>query len=341
MLLLFLACAGKPNDPGTDDSSVDDTATDPWAAQYALAGSLTWSLDAATGDDCAFVVDYAATEDWSQPWTCPECEVRFLADVTVDDEACYRTVNGTLPSREHLGMAPDGTFLRHTQANFPLAAVASSTLDDDTLAIHGELTSDDGSSLTVDGALTRTLSDADPWHGFTPPSSYACEWPKADPAPYDGAWEFHVNATIPDGWFLDACGEPVRLHDLGGTYVVIDVSAVDCPPCQLMASNEHAFEAAMAKEGIQVKSVTLLAPSLSAILDDTPIETLQSWVETYDVSGPVLADRGWGYAIPERFLGAKNYPTWVVLAPDLRSIAIGSGYESHDEIAEAIRDDAT
>ena len=341
MLLLVLACTGNPNDPATDDSSpVDDTGTDAWPAQYALAGSLTWSLDDAGGDDCAFVVSYAATEDWSQPWTCPDCEVRFLADVTVDDEACYRDVNGSLPSREHLGIEPDGMFLRATLPNFPLAPAATSTLDGDVLAIHGELSSDDGSSLTVDGALTRSVSDADPWHGFTPPSSYACGWPKADPAPYDGEWEFHVNQTIPDGWFLDACAEPVRLHDLTGTYVVIDVSAVDCPPCQLMASNEGAFESAMAKEGIEVESVTLLAPSLSAILDDTPTETLAAWVDTYGVSGPVLADRGWGYAIPERFLGAKNYPTWVVISPDLRSIAIGSGYESHDEIADAIRDDA-
>ena len=54
----------------------------------------------------------------------------------------------------------------------------------------------------------------------------------------------------------------------------------------------------------------------------------------------MLADRGWGYAILEDFLGVKNYPTWAVVAPDLRSIAIGSGYESHDVIADAIRADA-
>jgi hypothetical protein len=338
---LLLACSGTDKDDSAAPS--DDTATEPsdaWPEQYALAGSLTWSLTDAGGDDCAFVVTYAATEDWSQPWTCPDCEVRFRAAVTVDDEQCYRRVTGNLPANEFLGILPDGTFVRHSRPNFALEPISPSTLEGNALAIHGELTSDDGSSLTVDGTLARTLSDADPWHGFTPPNTYACGWPKADPPPYEGEWEFHINQTIPDGWFLDACGEPVRLHDLAGTYLVIDVSAVDCPPCQLMASNEGAFEAAMAKEGIEVRSVTLLAPSLSAILDDTPQSTLEGWVETYGVSGPVLADRGWGYAIVEHFLGVKNYPTWTVISPDLRSIAVGSGYDSHDPIAEAIRQDA-
>ncbi len=160
------------------------------------------------------------------------------------------------------------------------------------------------------------------------------------PPPYDGPWEFHVNAPIPDGWFFDACGEPVRLHDLTGTYLVIDVAAVDCPPCQVMAQAEPAFASAMAKEGIEVRGVTLLAPSLSAILDDTPTETLEAWTKAYAVEGPVLADRGWGYAVLEHFLGAKNYPTWAVVSPDLRAIAIGSGFESYDAIAEAIRIDA-
>jgi hypothetical protein len=73
-----------------------------------------------------------------------------------------------------------------------------------------------------------------------------------------------------------------------------------------MASKEAAFTAAMAKDGIDVRSVTLLAPSLSAILDDTPIETLESWKKTYGVTGVVLADRGWGYAIPRLSSGRRT-----------------------------------
>jgi hypothetical protein len=320
----------------------DDTATtvpDAWLDVYAVEGSLTSSLHDAGGDDCAFVTTYAATQDWSQPWTCPECEAQFVADVTVDDEACYRRVHGNLPEREYIGVAPNDTFLRATQANFPLQPVGFSSLDGDELSIDEALTSDDGSTLTVEGTLTRTPTDADPWHGFAPPNAYACGWPKADPPTYDGPWEYHVNQTIPDGWFKDTCDESVRLHDLAGGYLVIDVSAVDCAPCQLMASKEAAFTSAFAKEGIDVKSVTLLAPSLSAILDDTPIETLETWKKTYGVSGLVLADRGWGYAIPEKFLGAKNYPTWTVISPDLRAIAIGSGFESYQLIENAIRAD--
>jgi thiol-disulfide isomerase/thioredoxin len=146
--------------------------------------------------------------------------------------------------------------------------------------------------------------------------------------------------VLPDGWFLDTCGEPVRLQDFADGYVVLDASATDCGPCQQMALDEPAFETAMAAEGISVTSITLLAPTLAAILDDTPVETLEAWRNDYAVSGPVLADRGWAYAIPEHFLGVSTYPTWVVVTPDLRTVAIGNGYESFDEIADSIRTDA-
>jgi hypothetical protein len=336
MILWILACKQIVY-VATDDSA--PSGTDAWPDVYALEGTLQWSFHQASGQKCVYAESYSAVEDLSHPWTCPDCEVQFVADVTADDADCYRKVNGTLPEREYLGFTPDRNLYRHTAANFPLEFLGTWGLETDAIAIDASLTSDDGSLLYVGGTLDRTVTTADGWNGFTPPSTYACGWPKADPLTYDGPWEYHVNQTIPDGWFKDTCDEPVRLHDLTGSYLVIDVSAVDCAPCQLMASEEAAFTAAMAKEGIDVRSVTLLAPSLSAILDDTPIETLESWKTTYGVTGAVLADRGWGYAIPEHFLGTKNYPTWTVIAPDLRAIAIGSGFESYQAIENAIRAD--
>jgi len=337
MLFFVLACA--THDPwvlDTGPSSLEEA----WPEVYTLDGSLTWTLHQANGQDCSYAETYAATEDLSHPWTCPDCEVQFVADVTADDEDCYRKVNGALPEREYLGFTSrGGPFYRQTAANFPLDMLGDFSLDEEALSIHASLESDDGSTLSVQGTLDRTPVESDGWNGFTPPSTYACGWPKADPPPFEGEWAYHVNQTIPDGWFKDTCDESVRLHDLAGSYLVIDVSAVDCAPCQLMASKEAAFTGAMAKDGIDVRSVTLLAPSLSAILDDTPIETLETWKKTYGVSGLVLADRGWGYAIPEKFLGAKNYPTWTVISPDLRAIAIGSGFESYQNIENAIRAD--
>ena len=337
MLLFVLACTTAH--PIPIDTGPFEPPPDVWPDVYALEGSVTWSLNPTNGQSCSYVATYAATEDLSHPWTCPECQVQFVADVSADDEACYRKVNGALPEREYLGFGAGSAFYRQTAANFPLDMFGSYSVDEDVLSIHASLESDDGSSLFAQGTLDRTPVSSDGWNGFNPPSTYACGWPKADPPAYEGLWEFHINQTIPDGWFLDTCGEPVRLHDLTGTYLVIDVSAVDCPPCQLMASEAHAFEVAMAKEGIDVRSVTLLAPSLSAILDDTPIETLEAWVESYGVTSPVLADRGWGYAILHRFLGQNNYPTWAVISPDLRSISIGSGFESYDPIENGIRHD--
>jgi hypothetical protein len=335
MFLFLLSC--KQIQTGPVDDTGAPTSTDAWPDVYALSGSLTWSLEGA--ESCSFVATYAAVEDWSQPWTCPDCEVQFVADVTVDDAECYQRVHGHAPLREYLGLDSEGALLHQALANFPLLPIGHAFLAGDSLPIDATLPSVNESSISVRGTLDRSPTDADPWHGFAPPGTYACGWPKADPPAYEGPWEFHVNQTIPDGWFLDTCGEPVRLHDLAGRYLVIDVAAVDCAPCQQMANGAHAFETALAKEGIEVTGVTLLAPSVAAILDDTPIATLEAWTKDHGVTGPVLADRGWGYAILERFLGAKNYPTWAVVSPDLRSLSIGSGFESYDAIEEAIRSD--
>jgi hypothetical protein len=234
VVLLLLACNKQIFHYEDSAPSVD---VEQWPDVYALAGSLTWKLN--TGDSqtsCSYVATYTAIEDLSHPWTCPDCVVQFVADVKTDDDACYRTVNGSLPEREYLGFSSANTLYRHIAANFPLDFFDTTRLDVDTITIDAHLTSDDGSTLSASGTLDRTVSTSDGWNGFTPPSAYACGWPKADPPPFEGDWQYHVNQTIPDGWFKDTCDEPVRLHDLAGSYLIIDVSAVDCAPCQLMAS---------------------------------------------------------------------------------------------------------
>ena len=44
------------------------------------------------------------------------------------------------------------------------------------------------------------------------------------------------------------CLENLRLHDFSGRWLVIDVSAMDCPPCQDMAAGERAFIETLARE---------------------------------------------------------------------------------------------
>jgi thiol-disulfide isomerase/thioredoxin len=360
LLLGIVSCVG-PDDgtPGDgsnaadDSAATDDTGSDSggsgaWGDDvYGLVGTITWSVDFADDtQDCSYSRTYAATEDWSEPWTCPDCVARFQADAVLDGVDCYQMLTGTSDVQpvEYLGVGADGSFHRTTYANYPLVEQGTAELEGDTITIHNEDEADDGSySLAVDGTLERSHSDVDPWNGFVPPDSYACGWPKADPAPFDGAWELTDGGTVPDGWFKDTCDEVVRLQDFADGYFIVDVAATDCGPCQSMATDEPAFEEDMAAQGITVHVVTLMSPSLSAILDDTPTSVLQKWTDYFGLSGPVLADRGWGYAILGTYLGKEGfgYPAWAVVSPDLRVILVGSGYGAGlwDEIGAAIEAD--
>jgi len=49
-------------------------------------------------------------------------------------------------------------------------------------------------------------------HGYDPPRRYACGWDRADPPDYAGPWTVQRGEVVPDGWFFDRCGEPVRVR---------------------------------------------------------------------------------------------------------------------------------
>jgi hypothetical protein len=313
---------------------------------FAISGTLTWTIDFDDDAlDCSYTRTYSGTEDRSQPWTCPDCVAQFEVDVAFEGIDCYDALGtGLTPSEvEYLGVGADGTFHRASYVNYPMAEQGTATLDGDSVTIHNQDEPDDGSYvLTVDGVLERAHTDADPLAGWTPPETYACGWPTSDLPAYDGPWTIEDD-RIPDGWFLDACGEPVRLFDFAGSYLVLDVAATDCGPCMQMANAAPAFEEEMAAQGWKVYGITLLAPSLSAILDDTPTATLESWTDSYDVAGPVLGDRGWGYAVLGDYVGFESfaYPTWALVTPELEVILVGTGYGdgTWDAIAAAIEAD--
>jgi hypothetical protein len=170
---------------------------------------------------------------------------------------------------------------------------------------------------------------------MTPPRHYACDWPTDRRGEYDGRWRVEGGRTVPDGWFRDPCGDPVRLHDLEG-YLVIETAARDCGPCQVMASEEQAFADELGAAGIDVQVVTLLVPALDDIFTEAPDEQLDEWAATFALDGPVLADRGWGYAMAAPLWSELAYPSWFVTSPTLEVIAIGQGYGGWEPIRDVI-----
>ncbi len=304
-----------------------------------IGGDITWQVrfdadaEAIGLADCDYSRHYVGTEDRSSPWLCPECEVVFVNDVEMTSgRECYDLISDNSPEiREWLGYGA-GTWYRGGALNYRLSNQGSVDIQGSDLTTT--YTSEayehpDGGTfeLVVSGELTLGEDRSDPFHGLTAPPTYDCGWPKADPREFEGEYVFEVGSILPDGVFLDRCEDPVRLHDFKGNYLVISISALDCPPCQDMASEEAAFIAMMRSLGYSVEAITLLAPTLAAPLEFTSRSTLAAWIDEFDLESPVLADRGWGFWMSADALGdGFGYPTTITVRPDLKVIDVRSGF---------------
>ena len=334
---------------GTGGSGGDTT---PPPVRRTISGDLTWQVgfdataEAAGASDCSYTRHYEGVQDESTPWFCPQCEVTFKASVQMVQGLadCYPQVSPDPPfDTEWIGYG-NGTWYRGVGIVMGDQGTADATASDVTVVnVVTDLDAPVGGLMGFDVAGTLSLGEeeGDPMHGWVAPDSYACGWPKADPPPYTGDYTLNIGDTVPDGLFEDVCQEKVRLHDFAGSYLLIDMSALDCPPCQSWASQEEQFVADMALQGIEVHVVTLMAPSLNDPLGITTTQMLQSWVQQYSLASPVLNDRGWGLSMFLVELGdATGYPSWVLADPNLDVLDIGVGFGGFDEIAATIVADA-
>lgn len=344
-VLLLASCAGTDAPDGND---TDPGTADP-AVQGTVSGTITWNVDfnaageAAGATDCAYTRTYVGLEDDSAPWLCPECDSVFLADVTVSAGLtdCYDDVSASAPGEtEWLGFG-GGVWYRGSGAW--LTERGPATQDGDTFTVSQAVNDTESGgdyAFDIQGSLTVGEQPGDPLAGWAPAETYACGWPKADPAPYEGDYVATLGATLPDGVFHDACEDVVRLHDFAGAYLVVEISAMDCPPCQDAAGQEEAFVAEMTAEGLPTYVITMLAPSLSNTAGTPTTRDLEEWIETFDLHSPVLADRVWGLSVIGQHAEDFGYPTFLVVAPDLEILHVGVGFSSYAEFAEVIRADA-
>lgn len=321
--------------------------------QKTLSGDITWKVtfdaaaQAAGATDCSYTRHYEAKEDTSAPWLCPDCETAFLADVTMTAGAtdCFPQVSDSPPAKtEWIGYGA-GKFFRAPAG--PLneqgtASVAATMVTMVNSVPAAEAPKGGMLSFDVTGTFTSATIEGDPRNGWVSPATYACGWPKADPAPYTGDYSLKKGGILPDGIFHDSCGEAVRLHDFKGTYLVVDMSAIDCPPCNTMAATEEKFIADMAAKGIKVVMITLMAPSLANTTGVTTKKQLDAWIKKYKLKSPILSDRSWGLstfgvAIAEADLG---YPSLAIVDPDLKVLSFESGFSDFAAIEATITADA-
>jgi hypothetical protein len=313
-----------------------------------ITGDVTWNVTfdatakAAGATDCLYTRHYEGVEDRSAPWLCPSCEIMFNANVTVTagQTDCYAQVSMKPPATvEWIGYG-NGTWWRAPQGPTTDQGMVKVMAPDITFtnSVMGQMAPVGGTlDFAVEGALKLGEKEGDPFNGWVPPATYACGWPKANPPAYTGKYSLAKGQTIPDGLFRDACDEVVRVHDFKGSYFLIDMSAMDCPPCQQMATEEEAFVADMKASGVDVHIITLLAPSLSNPFGNTTKKQLGTWISTYKLTSPILADRSWGLAMFDPvFTPNTGYPSFVIVRPDLTILDYQTGYGGFTDVKTAI-----
>ena len=317
----------------------------------ALAGEGRWQVlfdEAAQADgyvDCEYRRSYAGgVEDRSSPWRCLECEQNWKILTTLDEgrDDCYSQISDDVPEFvEWLGHG-GGTFFRGAAENDVLYEHGTSEVDADQLQIHLETSYEIGSgtfTFVIDGDFQISTVEADPMHGLHAPEQYACGWPKADPPSYAGPYVLRQGEILPDGVFFDQCSEPVRLHDMKGQWMLLDISAADCPPCQQLAMAEHDLIATADSLGADLQVVTLLSASL-VTNDSADLGLLDAWQEGLGTTGPILTDRAYGRTVVAEAVSSIGstfaYPTMVLVDPDLevRAIQTGFGQTTFDLLEE-------
>ena len=319
-----------------------------------ISGDLTWQVTfddtakAAGATDCSYTRHYDGFEDRSAPWFCPTCAFTFRVDaqVSMGLADCFPQVSSSTPAKvEWLGYDAGGKFLRGLGTTMTEQGTATQTatgFDMANMVPDLDATVGGKMSFGVSGSLAVSDDLGDPMNGFTPPATYACGWPKADAPAYTGDYVLAKGATVPDAVLKDKCDEPVRLHELAGTYLFVEMSARDCGPCQQMATGEEKFIADLKAKGVDVRVVTLLCPSLSDTTGDTTKAMLTTWTKNFKLASPVLADRGWGLSVFAPAIGEANvgYPSWALVDPQLKVLDFGSGFGTWTEIETAILADA-
>jgi peroxiredoxin len=320
---------------GTGGSTADTRMT--------ISGDVTWDVafdaDAlgAGATDCEYTRHYEGVQDQSKPWVCTECEVIFRTTVqmTAGMDDCYAQISDQEPLEEEWVGYGNGTWYRTPYVVLAASDQGTATNNGTSITTHNDVADLEADlvgagtfGFGIDGAFALGEEDGDPNHGWVAPDTYSCGWKKANPAPYAGDYALVKGETLPDGLMRDKCDEVFRLHDYKGSYVVVFLSALDCPACKSMAADEPAFVEQMATKGIDVATITIMQPSLDDPFGDTPTAKLGQWSDQYGIETPVVADRGLGlFMFLPVYPEEMGYPSWIVADPDLKVITWGSAVD--------------
>ncbi|MCK6506434.1 redoxin domain-containing protein [Myxococcota bacterium] len=376
LTILALACGAPPTGgaaddtgaPGGGDGGGDGGAADggytgtpteegsipAWRAQAEVTWTLTFDAAAQAEGyaDCSYRRTWEGVQVLDLDYLCPECALHLVGDATLQEGLdCAATIVSDPPTvrEEGWGWSEDGRFFRGSYGLSPMGELG--TIDagrSEGAALSWESEGEVGTTgtmlLQAAGTVSWWLDEQtllpDPWPARTEP--YTCGWPTDDPGTLVRDYDLALGTVLPNVRLRDQCDEKLALWDLYGRWLVVDSAQPDCGPCRTMASTAEDFVQSMAAEGIEVVVVSLLGKGLAEPFSEPDEAVFDDWVATYQPSGPVLRDRGYGYALlPDLALSATGeefgYPTWMVIAPDMTIAHVNVGFSDWDAVAEVIR----
>ena len=355
-----------PDDDVDDDAGDDDTGGEPVTVPaHAVVADVTWTItfdedaQAAGFSECQYTRTFAGEQDLTQPYLCPACTIQLTgeAEMTAGYEDCYEpTFGGDVTRTEYWGFTwpeEDGgsaAFFRGSRENLTineLTTVESASLGAPlVLSWTGEyaladlgIEEDGNLFLAAEGSATVSLDEGtplvDPYAVRT--HAYSCGWPTDNPGDLQTDWLLAEDATFPTAALEDECGELVNLWDFHGRYLVVDSTLPDCGFCLTMAQQAPDFLAEMDDLGIPAEFVSLLGEGLSNVVGEPSQSAFDSYQATYGHGGPLLKDRGFGYAVFEPYWADDlGYPIWAVIRPDMSVLYVGKGFDTWDEVRDLI-----
>jgi thiol-disulfide isomerase/thioredoxin len=305
-------------------------------------------------EECSYSRTYEGLQFIDMDYLCPACDILVTGTaVMTEGFDCYSQISSD-PQEERTevwGLDLDGSLYRTSLEQLALGELTEfEDAGEGQVADIGwdaeyELTDGGMMGLVAEGELTWETDEAtllvDPWMERT--EDYACGWPQDNPGTLELDYALAEGGTFPRVRLDDQCGDALDLWDLYGRWLVLDSSQPDCGPCQSMAASAEEFVAEMADEGIEVVVVSFLGAGLSAPYATPDEETHDSWVESFELTDPVLYDRGFTYALfPEFFESWSGedfgYPAWIIVDPEMTLVFGNIGFSSWDDVAEVIRE---
>ena len=358
--MVWFACSGSveetPSEPA-DTAPQDSQIQSDGIPAIVVDGTVTWTLafDAEAQslgfEDCSYTRTFQGVQYLDMDYLCPACTVQVQGTAVMTEGLdCYSQISSsaTTERTEAWGWG-DGLFFRTGRAQAPLGELTpiedggENTPIDLSWASESELTDGGVMSLSAVGTMTYQTDPSivlpDPQPERSTP--YTCGWPQNDPGDLVLDYDLAAGKTFPNVHLVDQCGDVLSLWDLYGSWLVLDSSQSDCGPCQNMAATATAFVEDMAAEGIDVKVVSLLGNGLSDPFGTPSDETLNTWVDTFELTDPVLYDRGFAYALFPSFIDEYSgdsfgYPAWLVVDPQMTLVHGTVGFGSWDDVKAVI-----